>query len=68
MVVVCIAVDEGVVAVHVPPFLYDVSTWFLHLEALWAGEDLPDLHRYQAIVRTLPSEIATCLSSALAWH
>ena len=47
-------------------FSYYISVWFLHLEALWDGEDLSNRHRYQAVVRALPSEITACLSSVLA--
>ncbi|MPC31041.1 hypothetical protein E2C01_024317 [Portunus trituberculatus] len=50
---------------RVPPFTYDVEAWFLHLEAVWAGADLSDLKRYQAVVRALPSEVVSRLYSVL---
>ncbi|MPC56603.1 hypothetical protein E2C01_050567 [Portunus trituberculatus] len=31
-------------SVTVLPFTYDVEGWFLHLEAVWAGTDLFNLH------------------------
>ncbi|XP_045133332.1 uncharacterized protein LOC123517386 [Portunus trituberculatus] len=51
---------------RVPPFTYDVEAWFLYLEAVWAGADLPDLQRYQAVVRALPSEVVARLYSVLS--
>ena len=53
--------------VQVPPFSYDVATWFLHLEAIWAASgDLTDQHQYLAVVRALPAEVALRLASFLA--
>ncbi|MPC90721.1 hypothetical protein E2C01_085718 [Portunus trituberculatus] len=50
----------------VPPFTYDVEAWFLHLEAVWAGMDLPDLQQYQGVVRALPSEMVAHLYSVFS--
>ena len=52
---------------NVPAFTYDVSTWLLHLEAVWAGvPDITDQQKYLAVVRALPSEVAARLSVVLA--
>lgn len=52
---------------NVPAFTFDVSTWFLQLEAVWSGvTDLTDQQRYQAVVRALPTEVAARLASILA--
>lgn len=50
-----------------PGFTYDVSTWFVQLEAVWSGvTDFIDQQRYQDVVRVLPLEVAARLSGVLA--
>ncbi len=53
---------------NVPAFSYDVSTLFLHLEAVWSGtSNLTDQQQYQAVVRALPPPNAAArLSGVLA--
>lgn len=52
---------------RVPGFTYDVSTWFVQLEAVWSGvTDFTDQQRYQGVVRVLPPEVAARLSGVLA--
>ncbi|KAK3853625.1 hypothetical protein Pcinc_039841 [Petrolisthes cinctipes] len=50
---------------YVPPFNHDVHAWFLHLEAVWQGQNLTQDQHYQAIIRALPNEVFSPLSPLL---
>ncbi|KAG0715646.1 hypothetical protein GWK47_011451 [Chionoecetes opilio] len=52
---------------RLPAFTYDIATWFIHIEALWAGS--PDirvsLSFMHALVSAIPSDVAARISSVL---
>ncbi|KAG0726824.1 hypothetical protein GWK47_035811 [Chionoecetes opilio] len=51
---------------RLPAFTYDIATWFIHIEALWAGSpDITDLHKFHALVRAIPLDVAARISSVL---
>ncbi|KAG0712740.1 hypothetical protein GWK47_017769 [Chionoecetes opilio] len=51
---------------RLPAFTYDIATCRMHLEASWAGSpEIKDLHKFQALVRAIPSDVAARISSVL---
>ena len=52
---------------RLPAFTYDIATWFLHVEACWAGsEDITDTQKFHAVIRALPTDVAARISTVLA--
>lgn len=52
---------------RVPAFTYDIATWFLHLEACWAGsQDITDLQQFHAVIRAIPTDVAARISAVLS--
>ncbi|KAG0717980.1 hypothetical protein GWK47_007886 [Chionoecetes opilio] len=58
--------DTNSKPLRLPAFTSDIATWLMHLEASWAGSpEITDLHKFQALVRAIPSDVAACISSVL---
>ncbi|KAG0723691.1 hypothetical protein GWK47_042183 [Chionoecetes opilio] len=56
--------DTNCAHLRLPAFTYDIATWLIHLEASWAGSpEITDLHKFQALVSAIVSDVAACISS-----